>query len=62
LVLPCKSNLPRRSRSNQSAARRTRRGRAPSSTRLDGEADLVIRARSDDILGRICKALKLSAK
>ena len=28
-------------------------------TRLDGEADLVIRARSDDVLGRICKAFKL---
>ncbi len=30
-------------------------------TRLDGEADLVIRARSDDVLSRICTALKLSA-
>jgi len=28
-------------------------------TRLDAEADLVIRARSDDVLGRVCKALGL---
>jgi NAD-dependent deacetylase len=28
-------------------------------TRLDGEADLVIRARSDEVLSRICRALNL---
>ncbi len=28
-------------------------------TRLDSEADLVIRARSDDVLSRVCKELNL---